>query len=420
MFRLVARYGDDLRRLTLLDQREVTVGSAEGNAFVVPFPGVSRRHARIVRTAEGVKVVDLDSKNGLITGGERRRVVELRAGECLGLGRAVLSLEEVAAADLEIAMVLDRETDPSPPARGRLAAETAPHWAFHVVRELDDPSSTLDETRRAGILARSARAVGADGLWTFAVVEGDLFLRDFVGAVPSAEAIAEVTGSVLGGEDRDDSVGPPAPIELQGPRGPILACPPPDGEGLLLVAAFPPDHGPAPWVPDLLVHLAEGLRRAEAGPRCDDVPALVRHFALQASHRYGKRVRGVGRKALELLQATRWEGRLRELEHTVEGAVLRCPDGEALEVAHLAGLDETPPAPGEPHAAAEPNPDETLALGSFAPLAARLEAAERQALSDALERARGDVAAAAGLLGINPRALAAKLARFGLDGPGPG
>lgn len=427
MYRMVARYGDDLRRLTLKDEREVTVGSAEGNDFVLPFPGVSRKHARASRSPEGVRVVDLDSKNGLVAGGRRFREVTLQPGECVLLGRAVLFLETVADADLELALVLDdRESTTGKKAVGRgwRAGETAPHWALHLVRELDELSPDADETRRAGVLARTARSVGADGLWTFAMVEGDLFLRDFVGAVPSDEAIARVAARTLAEGGWRSAEPLPEPVEMEGPRGPILACPPPDGEGLLLVASFPPERGPAGWVADLLVHVAERLRSAEAEPCCDDVAALVRHFALQAARRYGKRIRGVGRRALERLQDHRWEGRLSELEHAVAGAVLRCPEGAVLEAGHFTGLDDPGPAApeeppeevwSEPPPALEESLEDTLVLGTFSSLAARLAAVEKEALRDAVTRAAGDLDRAAGLLGIGVGELVARLERHGLD-----
>jgi hypothetical protein len=422
MFRMVARYGDDLRRLTLIDEREVTVGSAEGNDFVLPFPGVSRKHARASRSPEGVRLVDLDSKNGLVTGGRRFREVTLEPGECVLLGRAVLFLETVADADLELALVLDDRdgtTGKKAVGRGWRAGETAPHWALHLVRELDELSPDADETLRAGVLARAARSVGADGLWTFAVVEGDLFLRDFVGAVPSDEAIAQVAARTLAEDGWRGSDQPPEPVEMEGPRGPILACPPPDGEGLLLVASFPPGRGPAAWVADLLVHLADRLRAAEAEPFRDDVAAMVRHFAVQAARRYGKRIRGIGRKALERLQDQRWEGRLSELEHAVAGAVLRCPEGASLEAGHFVDLDDPGPAtPVEPPDAWGDGPsslDDTLVLGSFSSLEARLVAAEKEALREAVSRSDGDLDRAAGLLGIAVGELVARLERHGLD-----
>lgn len=427
MLRLVARYGDDLRRLTVRPEVEVTVGSAEGNDFVLPFPGVSRKHARAGCTPEGVRLVDLDSKNGLVAGGRRLREMTLHPGESVLLGRALVFLETVADEDLELALVLDERLEPTGErrrSRRGYAGETAPHWALHLVRELDDLSPDADETRRAGLLARTARSIGADGLWTFMGVEGDLFLRDFVGAVPSDEAIARVTERALADAGRRGADRAPAPVEMEGPRGPILACPPPDGDGLLLVASFPPEHGPAGWVADLLVHVAGRLRAAEVGPRGDDVPALVRRFAVQAARRYGKRIRGVGRRALELLQEHRWEGRLSELEHAVAGAVLRCPEGAALEAGHFVGLESPmsgpsdepwaePPAESEP-AEASPS-DDTLVLGTFSSLAARLASAEKDALRDAFGRAGGDLDRAAGLLGIPVGDLVARLERHGLD-----
>jgi DNA-binding NtrC family response regulator len=137
------------------------------------------------------------------------------------------------------------------------------------------------------------------------------------------------------------------------------------------------------------------------------------------ARRYGKRIRGIGRKALERLQDQRWEGRLSELEHAVAGAVLRCPEGASLEAGHFVDLDDPGPAtPVEPPDAWGDGPsslEDTLVLGSFSSLEARLVAAEKEALREAVSRSDGDLDRAAGLLGIAVGELVARLERHGLD-----
>lgn len=409
MLRLTVSYGGDTRRLPLVEGRTSTLGAADDNDFVVPFPGVSRHHARVEPGRHEVTLVDLGSKNGLVVGAERRDRVVLRPGERVLAGRAVIVLEDVAPSDLELAVALE------PPAPGEQvtairsarSGETAPHWALHLVRDLESLSAEASEVRRTAVLAGVADAVGAVGLWTFAVVEGDLFLRDCVGAVPSGEAISRIGEVVL----QDDGPPPRRPVEVEDDVGWMLVCPPLSGSTPVLVTLYPRGRRPEPWAADLLVHLAERLRLLEGELASDDLPALVRLFLLQATARYGKRVRGIGRRALELLQARRWDGRIRELEHAIEGAVLRCPEGATVEAAHFAepGVVEAGREGAVPDA---PEADETLVTGAFVPLRERLEEVERRAIREALERTAGDRERAARLLGVDREELDRRIDRL--------
>ena len=406
MFRLTASYGGETRRRPLAAGGAITLGAAEDNDFVVPFPGVSRHHARVEPASSGVVLVDLGSKNGLLVGAERRDRVVLRAGDRVLVGRAVVALEEVAASDLELALALEPEAplEVAPTARSARSGATAPHWALHLVRDLESLSSQASEVRRTAVLAGIADAVGAVGLWTFAVVEGDLFLRDCVGAVPEGEAVARIGDAVL----RDGGGPPRRPVEIEGAAGWTLVCPPLAGGTPVVVTRHPRDRRPEPWATDLLAHLAERLRLLEGELSAEDLPALVRLFLLQAAARYGKRIQGIGRRALELLQTRRWEGRLRELEHAIEGAVLRCPEGEAVEAGHFVGslsLDAAgAAAPGRPRGS-----EDTLVTEAFAPLRERVEEVEREAIREALARAGGDRPAAARLLRISRETLERKI-----------
>lgn len=413
MLRLTVSYGGDLRRLTLMEGRSATLGASPDNDLVAPFPGVSRHHARVEPEEGEAVLVDLGSKNGLVVGGERRDRVVLEPGDRVVVGRAVVSLEEVRPSDLEIAVALDPGGTQVAGAtrRGARSGETAPHWALHLVRDLESLAAGATEVRRTAVLAGIADAVGATGLWTFAVVEGDLFLRDCVGAVPSDQAISCVAETVL----QDATALPRHPVEIQDRVGWMLICPPLAGAAPVLVTLHPADSRPEPWAADLLVHLAERLRLLEEEISTEDLPSLVRLFLRQATVRYGKRIQGVGRRALALLESRQWDGRLRELEHAIEGAVLRCPEGAVVEAAHFTGLEGgAPTGERESRAGAGTSPDETLVTDPFIPLRARLKETERIAIQEALERASGDHRKAARLLGVTPESLERRIARLRL------
>jgi FHA domain len=79
---------------------ELILGREQSSAdLVIPDPGVSRRHARILQQNGGVIVEDLGSSNGTYVNGERiSGPVELAAGDEVQLGNTVLGIEGATAA----------------------------------------------------------------------------------------------------------------------------------------------------------------------------------------------------------------------------------------------------------------------------------------------------------------------------------
>ena len=68
---------------------EVVIGRAQGCDVVVPERSVSKRHAKIVAAADGLRVVDLGSSNGLAVNGKRKdpgAPAPLRSGDVVEFG----------------------------------------------------------------------------------------------------------------------------------------------------------------------------------------------------------------------------------------------------------------------------------------------------------------------------------------------
>src|SRR5437667_5182830 len=68
--------------------------------------------------------------------------------------------------------------------------------------------------------------------------------------------------------------------------------------------------------------------------RADDLPVLAYHFLRKAEAKVNKKVERISNDALDLLKRYAWPGNLRELENTVERAVVLAGGG-AVEPAHL-------------------------------------------------------------------------------------
>jgi transcriptional regulator with GAF, ATPase, and Fis domain len=58
--------------------------------------------------------------------------------------------------------------------------------------------------------------------------------------------------------------------------------------------------------------------------RREDIPALVEYFVDRYAKKLGKRICGVNRNAMELLQSYRWPGNIRELQNVIERSVVVC------------------------------------------------------------------------------------------------
>ena len=114
-FRLHGKVGR-ARRVFLVHEGGARVGSRPGHGLVLPVRGVSRDHAELRVTAEGLRVRDLGSKNGLRLNGRRVDEAMAVAGDRLHFGPVELEVEEVEPGDAVLAVSLDGE--PPTPAPG--------------------------------------------------------------------------------------------------------------------------------------------------------------------------------------------------------------------------------------------------------------------------------------------------------------
>ncbi|HEY2377555.1 MAG TPA: sigma-54 dependent transcriptional regulator [Gemmatimonadaceae bacterium] len=153
--------------------------------------------------------------------------------------------------------------------------------------------------------------------------------------------------------------------------------------------------------------------------RREDIPVLAQRFAARAAAEAGKEVQGFEAEALELLCGHEWPGNVRQLQNTVERAVILSTD-ETLRVHLFASLQATAPteeaAPSSSMhgdgAKAPPasNGAHVLALPSL-----DLMEVERRVIEQALALTKGNRTRAAQMLGINVRTLRRKLNGGGGD-----
>jgi two-component system response regulator AtoC len=139
--------------------------------------------------------------------------------------------------------------------------------------------------------------------------------------------------------------------------------------------------------------------------RLDDVPMLIDHFVARNNQRLGTSIRGLTPAARKVLLTYSWPGNVRELENLIERAVVLA-DAELLDVRDLPErLQESPDVIGR-----------VLASGD---LSVKKAAAiiEEALIRRALEKARGNRAAASRLLEISHRALLYKMKDYKVTWP---
>ncbi len=112
-YRLLARFDDQTIRTTLHRGRNA-IGSDASCEVCLPNSTVSRRHAVVTVTGAGIELEDLGSTNGTLLNSQRVERTALSVGDIFVIGRVMVLLEEVADDDLEVGIMVPRESsDPS-------------------------------------------------------------------------------------------------------------------------------------------------------------------------------------------------------------------------------------------------------------------------------------------------------------------
>ncbi len=135
------------------------------------------------------------------------------------------------------------------------------------------------------------------------------------------------------------------------------------------------------------------IRTPPLRERREDIPLLAEQFTTRFAKEMGKRVAKVSEEAMSLLRVYGWPGNVRQLENVIERAV-------ALESSEAVLPERLPDAIRHPERS-EPLP----AIGDGFSLDSFMLSVEGRLLNEALERAKGDRAEAARLLGVSGRSL---------------
>jgi two-component system response regulator AtoC len=146
---------------------------------------------------------------------------------------------------------------------------------------------------------------------------------------------------------------------------------------------------------DLYYRLASfEIRLPRLRDRVEDLPLLVFHFLEELNRTCRRSVEVVNPAVMDFFRNYPWPGNIRELRNVLESAVICCP-GRELQLDHLPGS-----TPGK---VVEHRSDLTA-----------LSQLEREAVTRALEQAKGNRTAAARLLGISRNQVRYRIKKYGL------
>ena len=137
--------------------------------------------------------------------------------------------------------------------------------------------------------------------------------------------------------------------------------------------------------------------------RKEDIPLLIQHFINKHNHNLNKHVKEVDSKALELLMNYKWSGNVREVENTIERAVV-LTDGDRIELDNLPFeiqnfQNEVPMVPMAEEEYSVKKASRMLEMGL---------------IRKALRKTKGNHTHAARLLEISHRALLYKIKDYGI------
>jgi len=137
--------------------------------------------------------------------------------------------------------------------------------------------------------------------------------------------------------------------------------------------------------------------------RREDIPILIHHFIQKYNQALNKQLKGVDPKALDVLMNYRWYGNVRELENTIERAVVLA-DGENIELENLPFemqhyQNDLPSIPVEEEDCSIKKASRVL---------------EMSLIKKALKKTKGNHTQAARLLEISHRALLYKIKDYGI------
>ncbi|MEZ4321185.1 MAG: sigma 54-interacting transcriptional regulator [Myxococcota bacterium] len=425
--------GPDQGKWAEFDHDVLRIGAQEGNHFRITDSTVSRRHAEITRTRDGLVLRDLGSTNGTFVGAVRIREVYLGETRRFRVGKTEM---EFTLKDELVDILPAKETR----FEGLVGQSVSLREVFSVLERVARTELTVLVTGETGtgkelvsraLHQRSNRKNGPFivfdcGAIPANLVESELFGHErgaFTGAVSSRAGVFE---QAHGGTIFLDELGE-LPLELQPNLLRVLEQREVRRVGDTRTRAVDV-RVVAATNRDLREMVKEGRFREDLyyrlnvvevklpplRQRIEDLPLLVEHIIKSAPFEHS--VRGCTDDVLRLFADYHWPGNIRELKNSVLRCIPFC-DGDLIDLHSLpdslrGGRTEQvlPDAePTEDEASGLPLPDSELSMREAKDQL--IAAFERRYLEDLLERCDGNVSKAARSAGVDRKTITRLLKR---------
>ena len=418
--RVIVLEGQDQGREAEMNSARFTLGTEEGSDLVLTDPSVSRRHAELVRTENGLSLRDLGSTNGTFLGPQQIKEAFVATGARVRLGRTTLLLAPgedmlLATPTLETSF---GALHGSTPAMRRLFAILSRVAATDITLLITGETGTGKELAARAVQEHSLRASGPFAPLDCGALDRELAGSDLFGHEPGAFTGAAgrrpgIFEQARGGTVFLDEIGE-LPLELQPKLLRVLeqrevrrlgagSYTPVD---IRLVAATHRDLeemvARGEFRADLFYRIAQvQVTLPPLRERLEDMPLLCDRLVARA--REAKlapaSLQGVSAPALSALTSVAWKGNVRELRNVIDRAAALCT-GDWITPADLMLLAR----------------EEALPRGTPALQGRTLDSIEKEAIQATLALCNGNKTRAAGMLDIRTGTLRDKMKRYGIDG----
>jgi len=94
MSKLVLKFGHSVLKEVPVAENEVSIGRSPENGIVIDNPAVSHFHARVFNEEGRLMLEDFGSLNGTFVNGQRVKMVTLKAGDAVGIGKHTIVVSE--------------------------------------------------------------------------------------------------------------------------------------------------------------------------------------------------------------------------------------------------------------------------------------------------------------------------------------
>jgi len=429
--RLTCVSGDEAGQSWLMERDVIHLGSLKTDDVVLSDPTVSRRHAEILRTKEGVILRDLGSTNGTFVGPVRIKEVFLVPDTHFRVGRTELVFTPADE-------IIDVEPSPEDHFEGLVGESVVMREVFGILERVAPTDLTVliagetgtgKELASRAVHARSQRKdkpfiVFDCGAAPDNLIESELFGHQrgaFTGAIEARPGVFE---QAHGGTIFLDEIGE-LPLDLQPKLLRVLEQREVRRVGgtktkpidVRVVAAtnrrLREEVDAGRFREDLYYRLAVvELALPPLRDRLEDLLRLAQHLLIRSPHNHG--VDGISSEVQAVFASYHWPGNVRELNNVVERAI-PFSDGTEITIDALPEALRTGTTGRHPKTVIKPN---VMAVPSELPFKDAkdqlIEAFERQYLVDLIERHGGNVSRAARAADMDRKSITRLMKKHGI------